>query len=81
MSGMTAMGASSSSDYDSRTVLIEVNGLCCQEISRTSNYQVKIPHSRMMPTIQNITRMGGKIGKITVISGLSTPSESEEGNE
>jgi len=78
MSGMTAMGACSPSNYDSRTVIIEVSGLCRQDISRTSNYQVKIAHSSMMPAIQNIIRMGGKIDKITVTSGPQTSPEASE---
>jgi len=81
MSGMTAMGASSSSNYDSRTVEIEVSGLRRQDISRTSNYKIKIPHSSMVATIQNITRMGGKIDKVTVTPLFATNSEESESNE
>lgn len=79
MSGMSAMSSGSLSNYDNRTVEIEVSGLCRQDISRTSNYTVKIPHSRMMSAIQNITRMGGKIDKINVVPLVNSGSESSEG--
>lgn len=80
MSGMIAMGASNSSNYDSRTVEIEVSGLRRQDLSRTSNYKIKISHSSMVSTIKNITRMGGKIDKITVtpLFATNSPGESNE---
>lgn len=64
MSGMITLGDTNLSTYDSRTVTIEVTGLCHQEVMRTSNYRLKVPYSRMSPTIQNIKRMGGKVAGI-----------------
>ncbi len=81
MSGMTTTGVSGLSDYDGRTVEIEVTGLCRQDVSRTSNYKVKVPHSSMVKTIQTINRMGGKISNINVVHLFSTPSEAESSGE
>ncbi|MEO1005100.1 MAG: phycobilisome linker polypeptide [Cyanobacteria bacterium J06638_38] len=64
MSGMITLGDTNISTYDSRTVAIEVTGVCRQDVMRTSNYTVKVPYSRMSQTIQNIKRMGGKVAKI-----------------
>lgn len=64
MSGMITLGDTNLSTYDSRTVTIEVTGLCHQEVMRTSNYRLKVPYSRMSQTIQNIKLMGGKVAGI-----------------
>ena len=66
MTGMINTGDNNISGYGSRTVAIEVTGVCRQELTRTSNYTVKVPYSRMSQTIQNINRMGGKIANISL---------------
>ncbi|MDJ0715486.1 MAG: phycobilisome linker polypeptide [Prochloraceae cyanobacterium] len=76
MSGMTTVGSTSTSDYNGRTVEIEVTGVCRQDVSRKSNYKIKIPYSRMVKTIQGITRMGGKISNISIL-----PVSNEENNQ
>ncbi|NER30421.1 MAG: rod-capping linker protein [Symploca sp. SIO1C4] len=68
MSGMITTGTSSLSDYNSRSVVIEVTGLCRQDVMRTSNYKVKVPYSRMSQAMQGITRMGGKVVGIKTAS-------------
>ncbi len=78
MSGMITTGDTSISEYGSRTVAIEVTGVCCQSVARTSNYTVKVPYSRMSQTIQNISRMGGKVAGISLggtASVAETPSQ------
>jgi hypothetical protein len=78
MSGMITTGDNSISEYGSRTVAIEVTGVCRQSVARTSNYTVKVPYSRMSQTIQNISRMGGKVAGISLggtPSVAETPSE------
>lgn len=67
MSGMATTGSIGVSDYASRTVVIEVTGVCCQDISRTSNYSVKVPYSQMSRTIQSVSRMGGKVANVTLV--------------
>lgn len=64
MSGMITLGDTNISTYDSRTVTIEVTGVCRQDVMRISNYTVKVPYSRMSQTIQNIKLMGGKVAGI-----------------
>jgi len=66
MSGMITTGDTSISGYGSRTVAIEVTGVCRQNVMKTSNYTVKVPYSRMSQTIQNISRMGGKVANVAV---------------
>ncbi len=66
MTGMINTGDNNISGYGSRTVAIEVTGVCRQELTRTSNYTVKVPYSRMSQTIQNINRMGGKVANISL---------------
>jgi phycocyanin-associated, rod len=77
MSGMITTGDTNISEYGSRTVAIKVTGVCRQSVSRTSNYTVKVPYSRMSQTIQNITRMGGKVAGISLggtTAAAQTPS-------
>jgi phycocyanin-associated rod protein len=74
MSGMTITGSTSVSDRDARTVLVEVTGLCRQNISKTSNYHLKVPYNRLSQTIQNISRMGGKVSKVNILSAGSLVS-------
>jgi len=66
MSGMITTQNTNVSTYGSRNVTIEVSGVCRQDVMRTSNYTVKVPYSRMSQTIQNISRMGGKIAGISM---------------
>jgi hypothetical protein len=66
MSGMITTGDTNISEYGSRTVAIKVTGVCRQSVARTSNYTVKVPYNRMSQTIQNITRMGGKIASVSL---------------
>ena len=72
MSGMTTIGDTNISGYGSRTVAIEVTGLCRQDVMRTSNYTVRVPYSRMSQTIQNINLMGGKVASVSC--GVAAPS-------
>lgn len=82
MSGMTTTGAIANSDYNSRTVAIEVTGVRRQDVMKTSNYTVKVPYSRMSQTLQNIARMGGKVANVTMLSSSSTTQiESEAKSE
>lgn len=66
MSGMITTGDTSISGYDSRTVAVEVTGVRRQDVMRTSNYTIKVPYSRLSQTIQNISRMGGKVASVSL---------------
>ncbi|MEM9245535.1 MAG: phycobilisome linker polypeptide [Cyanobacteria bacterium P01_F01_bin.153] len=66
MSGMLATGQVATGDYGSRTVTISVSGFCNQSISKTGNYQVRVPYGRMSQAMKNISRMGGKIEGVSV---------------
>ena len=82
MSGMTTTGDTNISGYGSRTVAIEVTGLCRQDVMRTSNYTVRFPYSRMSQTIQNINLMGGKVANVSLglaAPSVEVPSETAEG--
>jgi len=66
MSGMITTGDNNLSTYGSRTISIEVTGVCRQDVMRASNYTVKVPYSRMSQTIKNISRMGGKVANVSL---------------
>jgi phycocyanin-associated, rod len=74
MSGMITTGDTNVSTYGSRTIAIEVTGVCRQDVMRTSNYTVKVPYSRMSQTIQSINRMGGKVAGISLGNTGTTPA-------
>lgn len=78
MSGMITTGDTSISEYGSRTVAIQVTGVCRQDVARTSNYTVKVPYSRMSQTIQNISRMGGKVAGISLGKAAPTAESPSE---
>jgi len=69
MSGMATNGSTGVNNYESRTFEIEITGVCCQDVTRTSNYAVKVPYSQMSQAIQSVSRMGGKVANVTLISG------------
>lgn len=78
MSGMTTTGTIGVTNYGSRTVVIEVTGVCRQDVMKTSNYTVKVPYSRMAQTIQSIARMGGKVANVSLLPANptnTTPAE------
>lgn len=81
MSGMTTTGATGVSDYNTRTVKIEVTGLCRQEIMRTSNYTVLIPYSRMFQVMQGITSIGGKVKSVSMEGSSSSAEASSPAEE
>ncbi|MEM6614840.1 MAG: phycobilisome linker polypeptide [Cyanobacteria bacterium P01_C01_bin.72] len=72
MSGMITTGDNNVSTYGSRTIAIDVTGVCRQDIMRTSNYTVKVPYSRMSQTIKNINRMGGTVAGISLGNVVAT---------
>ena len=69
MSGMLTTGTPDLSDYNNRTVIIEVTG-ALGDLVRNSNYTLKVPYNRMSEKMQQISRMGGKIASIRVTSSV-----------
>ncbi|MEM9153019.1 MAG: phycobilisome linker polypeptide [Cyanobacteria bacterium P01_F01_bin.3] len=67
MSGMNTTGTSGISSYGSRTVAIQVTGVCRQDIAKTSNYAIQVPFAQMNQVMQGINRMGGKVSAISVM--------------
>ena len=78
MSGMVTIGDTNISSYGTRTVELQVTGICRQDFIRTSNYTIKVPYSRMSQTLKNINQMGGKVTKVTVLPVDSTESTASE---
>ena len=76
---MITTGDTSISGYGSRTVTIEVTGVRRQDVMRTSNYSIKVPYSRMSQTIQNISRMGGKVASVSL--GDTAPQDLKESSQ
>ncbi len=62
------------SSYSSRSVSIEVEGVCRQDILKRSNYIIQVPCSQLSSTIQNIMKMGGKVNKVRINGGDSSSS-------
>ena len=67
MSGMNVLGSTGVSDYQNRTVTIEVTGVAQQAVMKTSNYTVRVPYSQMSQTMQSINRQGGKVASIQLM--------------
>ncbi len=63
-----------------RTVRLEVSGLCQQDLSHTSNYTVTVPYNSMSSTMQNISRMGGKVVgvKVSDVQAAAASSSSDD---
>ena len=75
MSGMLTTGTAALSDYNSRTIIIEVTG-ALGNLVRKSNYTLKVPYNRMSEKVRQINRMGQKIVSIRLASsGGATESE------
>jgi len=47
MAGMNTLGSAGISDYQTRTVTIEVAGICQQSVLKTGSYTVRVPYSQM----------------------------------
>ena len=76
---MTISRTTSNSDYNSRLVTIDVEGVCRQDILKRSNYTIQVPYSQLSSTIQSIVKIGGKVSKVSLSSGNS--SSANEDNE
>ena len=74
---MAQTQSNETSDYNSRSVAIQVTGVRRQDLMRGSNYTVRVPYTRMSKAIQNIHRIGGKITSISVDSYGASSSEKE----
>lgn len=73
MSGMATICSNGVNGYANRIFAIEITGVCRQDIAKTSNYSVKVPYSQMSQAIQNVSRMGGKVANVTLISSSDNP--------
>ncbi len=78
MVGMTTTGCSTVSDYQSRSVAIDVVGVINQATSRVSNYRIKVPLSQMSVTMRHISCQGGKVVNVELLGhqplGVPQPS-------
>ena len=87
MAGMNVLGTSGVSDYQNRTITIEVTGLAQQSVMKTSNYTVRVPYSQMSQTMQSINRQGGKVASVQlmgndpVVAGSSGASDVQSNSE
>ena len=76
---MTQAQRNDISDYNSRSVAIQVTGVRRQDLMRRSSYTVRVPYDRMSKAIQSIHRMGGKITSISVDSSLAGEAVPKQG--
>ncbi|MBW4508534.1 MAG: hypothetical protein KME64_18775 [Scytonematopsis contorta HA4267-MV1] len=73
MYGMATIGTQNLSDYNSRTVVIEVITGGSHKNIRNSHSTLKVPYSSLSQTIGRITSRGGKIVSVSMLS--SSPSD------
>ncbi|MGB7442397.1 MAG: phycobilisome linker polypeptide [Coleofasciculaceae cyanobacterium] len=66
MPEITAISCKSLIRDKSHTVIIRVIGLNLRGRVRRSNYTVKVPYERMLQTMQQLKRFGGKIVSVTI---------------
>lgn len=64
---MNTLGSSGISDYQSRTVTIEVTGVRQQSVLKTGSYQVRVPFSQMSQAMQSINRRGGTVASVQLM--------------
>ena len=74
---MITTGTTALSDYNNRTITIEVTGLCNQNVMRQGNFTFKVPYSRMSEMMKKIHRLGAQVVRITTPSGDSTVTSEE----
>ncbi len=72
MTGMNTLGSTGISEYQNRTVTIEVSGIRQQSVMKTSCYQTRVPYSQLSQTLQTINRQGGKVESVQFMG--STPA-------
>ena len=82
MTRMNTLGSMGLSDYQSRTVTIDVTGVCQQSVLKTGNYLIRVPYSQMSQTMKRINRQGGKVVSIQLMGNApAVASESAESAE
>lgn len=67
MTGMNTLGSTGISDYQNRTVTIEVTGVRQQSVMKTGYYQVRVPYSQMSQALQTINHQGGKVESVQLM--------------
>ena len=71
MTGMNTLGSTAISDYQDRTVTIDVAGVCQQSVLKNGNYRVRVPFSQMSQALQTINHQGGKVASVQVLGNSS----------
>ena len=81
MAGMNTLGSAGISDHQSRTVTIEVAGVCQQSVLKTGNYTVRVPFSQMSQAMQSINRQGGKVASVQLMGNAPVVAGSAESDD
>ena len=71
---MNILGTSEISDYQGRTVTVEVTGVCQQAVNKTGSYTLHVPYRQLSQTMQRINRQGGKVASVSLTGKTSAPS-------
>jgi CpcD/allophycocyanin linker domain len=74
--GMTISSSSANlSESDSRTVTLEVTGICSPNFMRTGTCTMTVSYNRLSQTIQGIHRSNGKVAsvKVSPAATVATP--------
>lgn len=64
--GMNILGTSEISDYQGRTVTVEVTGVCQQAVNKTGSYTLHVPYRQLSQTMQRINRQGSKVASVSL---------------
>jgi CpcD/allophycocyanin linker domain len=70
----------SSSSYGSRSVTLEVTGICNQQVMRTGTCTMTTSYNRLSQTIKGVHRLGGKVEKVTMFPA-ATPAVNQSVNQ
>ncbi len=72
---MNVLSSPGISDYQSRTVTIEVTGVRQQSVLKTGSYQVRVPYSQMSQMMQSIHRRGGTVKSVQLMGEAPVTAE------
>jgi len=72
---MNVLSQSGTSDYQNRTVTIEVAGARQQSVMKQSSYRIRVPYSQMSQTMQAIHRRGDRIASVAVVEAAGGVAE------
>lgn len=78
MTHMNTLGSATLSDYQGRTVTIQVTGVRQQSVLKSASYEVRVPYSQMSQVLQTINRQGGQVVSVQLMNNAPTAGAEAE---